>query len=125
MALSAVSSRRPPMTVRLRAGPASAAGVTSTAAAPALAAEPPANTSGSSRQASCQAGMALSEVRTAVYVATAGPRGAAPVSHTLPNPGKRPVTSEAAAAPHSGPKTVISHVPTLIGDVGLATRSML
>src|SRR5438270_3371645 len=114
-----------PSSTRRRAGSACSAGVRSTAAAPALAADPPANTTGNSRHASCHAGMAVSDVSTAVYVETPGPRIAASASHIAPNVGNRPVASANAAAPDIGPKREMSHVPMLIGDVGLATRSML
>ncbi len=60
------SSPTAPASIIRRAGPAAAAGVTSTAAAPALAAAPTANTNGSSRRASCQTGTAVSATSTAV-----------------------------------------------------------
>jgi hypothetical protein len=66
MAWAAPSSSTAPVTARRRAGPASAAGVSSTAAAPALAAALPANTNGSSRPASCHTGTAVSATRVPV-----------------------------------------------------------
>ncbi len=57
-------------------------------------------------------------------MATAGPRSAAaPVART-PARGSFPVTAEAAAAPAAGPYAASSQEPTLIGEVGLTTRSM-
>ena len=41
-----------------------------------------------------------------------------------PAPGRRPVTSQTAAAPATGPYPASSQEPTLIGELGLNTRSM-
>ena len=55
----------------------------------------------------------------------AGASTAATPSATRPARRPTPVTSLAVAAATAVPKVESSHVPTLMGDVGLATRSML
>ena len=66
MTSSARSDTVAPPNVNRRAGRASTTGVSIAAAAPADAAALAAKTNGSSRRASCHAGTAVSETRTAV-----------------------------------------------------------
>ena len=94
------------------------------AAAPAVAAELAAKTKGSSSWAPCQAGTAVSESRTAVYVDSTGPSTAAPVSATRRTRGMIPRTSQAAAIPSAAPTPLRIQVPRFIGEVTLTTRSM-
>src|ERR1700675_2425378 len=54
----------------------------------------------------------------------AGPTSAAPAAAGAPPSGSRPVTAQAAAAADAPPNAEISQEPTLIGEVGLNTRSM-
>jgi hypothetical protein len=55
----------------------------------------------------------------------AGPIRAAPAVPSAPRRGRRPVTADSAASVTAGAYAVSSHEPTLIGEVGLKTRSML
>src|SRR5256886_17278758 len=54
----------------------------------------------------------------------AGPSRPAPRVAAVPAAGRIPVTSDAAAAPATGPYPASSQEPTLIGELGLNTRSM-
>src|ERR1700760_3256405 len=55
----------------------------------------------------------------------AGPSRPAPRVAAAPAAGSIPVTSDTAAAPATGPYPASSQEPTLIGELGLKTRSML
>ncbi len=66
----------------------------------------------------------MSQISAAVYVQTPGPRTAAPAVAAAPARGSRPVTAQAAEAPAAPPNPDRSQEPTLIGEVGLNTRSM-
>src|SRR6201989_1204423 len=55
----------------------------------------------------------------------AGPSRPAPRVAAVPAAGRIPVTSDTAAVPATGPYPVSSQEPTLIGELGLKTRSML
>src|ERR1700746_3698418 len=55
----------------------------------------------------------------------AGPNRPAPKVAAVPAAGRIPVTSDTAAAPATAPYPVSSQEPTLIGELGLKTRSML
>jgi hypothetical protein len=57
-------------------------------------------------------------------VATTGPVSAAPAPAADPSRGSHPVTALAAAAPIRPECAASAQEPMLIGDVGLATRSM-
>ena len=120
MSVVLVSSPTAPASARRRAGappPASAS------AEPALIAEPAANTNGSSWRASCHTGIAVSATSTAVYVASAGPANPA-AWDTFPSRGIRPNHVRATPSVIVAPAALRIHEPTLIGDVGLNTRSM-
>ena len=119
-----MSSVAAPSTANRTACPASSAGTTIMPRPPAALAADPANRYGISRCASCQAGTAVLQISAAVYVQTAGPMRAAPAVAAAPAFGSRPVTAQAAAAPDAPPNAEITHVPTLIGEVTLTTRSM-
>src|SRR5271157_4469989 len=54
----------------------------------------------------------------------AGPSRPAPSVAAVPAFGKIPVISDTAAAPATGPYPASSQEPTLIGELGLKTRSM-
>ena len=54
-----------------------------------------------------------------------GPSTAATVSAVRPTRGRTPSTSQPAAPTDAGPKATSSQEPTLNGEVGLKTRSML
>ena len=54
----------------------------------------------------------------------AGPSRPAPRVAAVPAAGRIPVTSDTAAAPATGPYPASSQEPTLIGELGLKTRSM-
>ena len=54
----------------------------------------------------------------------AGPSKPAPNVAAVPAAGRIPVTSDTAAAPATGPYPASSQEPTLIGELGLKTRSM-
>ena len=101
---------------------------------PPLAAAEPVNTNGRYGCASCHAGTAVCDNRTAVYDATPGadrrrpqpagranqldqptqPRPPQTLWHQLRHPGQ----------PRAGPYADRIHVPILIGELGFATRSM-
>ncbi len=66
----------------------------------------------------------MSQISAAVYVQTPGPTTAAPAVAAAPAFGSRPVTAQAAEAAAPPPNADISQEPTLIGEVGLNTRSM-
>ncbi len=87
------------------------------AAAPALAAELAANTNGSSRRASCQTGIAVSETSVAVYTESGAPSRAETASASTFSRGAR--SSDVAP-----PLVARIQEPTLIGEVTLKTRSM-
>src|SRR4029077_10345554 len=55
----------------------------------------------------------------------AGPSRPAPRVAAVPAAGRIPVISDTAAAPAPGPSPPSSQEPTLIGELGLKTRSML
>ena len=55
----------------------------------------------------------------------AGPSRPAPRVAAVPAAGRIPVSSDTAAAPATGPYPASSQEPTLIGELGLKTRSML
>src|ERR1700674_4051549 len=95
------------------------------AAPPALADALPTNTKGSCSRASCHTGTDVSATSTAVYVHKGRPNIAAPSSPRRPIGRSHPVTSDADASPRAPPNTESTQLPTLIGDVGLKTRSML
>src|SRR3954462_6633400 len=121
-----------PSTARRRTGRFSTTGA-STKASPA---EPdnaePAKTNGSSGHASCHDGTDVSASSTAVYVATPGatsadatPAGRLIVCTSPRSGGGTSAGSSAAAASPAGSENAERiQVPTLIGDVGFATRSM-
>ena len=101
---------------------------------PPLAAAEPVNTNGRYGCASCHAGTAVCDNRTAVYDATPGAVAAAdsPAGRAKP-PTSRPshvrrnregISSAAPANPAPGLYADRIHVPTLIGELGFATRSM-
>src|SRR3954464_15572905 len=129
---ASASSAMPP-TARIRAGADSRSGAISPTP-PAAAAAEPTKTNGNSRYASCQLGTAVSATSTAVYDATAGaiPAAIRPagrpdnrrVVRIQPGTGSASANSETAASPANGAYAVRIQVPTLIGDVTLATRSM-
>ena len=101
---------------------------------PPLAAAEPVKTNGRYGCASCHAGTAVCDNRTAVYDATPGataaadsPAGRANEPSTLPTNVRRTcdgINSAAPARPAPGPYADRIHVPMLIGELGLATRSM-
>ena len=134
IAVEPTSSTAAPATASRRAGPASATGANSMPRPPPLAAADPVKTNGSSRRASFQAGVAVWDSRTAVYEATPGavaaaqsPAGRASTCSRRPGtvPRQRSGSSSGAAASAlPGPYAVRIQVPMLIGEVGLATRSM-
>src|SRR3954469_21831931 len=92
----------------------------------------PAKTNGSSGHASCHDGTAVSASSTAVYVATPGATraDATPAGRLNVSPGPRSGrgtsagSAAAAASPAGSESAERIQVPTLIGDVGFATRSM-
>src|SRR5450631_2695935 len=53
-----------------------------------------------------------------------GPTTTAPAVATAPALGSRPVTAQAADAAAAPPNAEISQEPTLIGELGLSTRSI-
>src|ERR1700745_4518124 len=55
----------------------------------------------------------------------AGPSRPAPRVAAAPAAGRIPLPSDTAAAPATGPSPASSQEPTLIGELGLKTRSML
>ncbi len=61
---------------------------------------------------------------TAVYVANAGATPAATPAAMRPIPGNTPVSPLAVAIPFAAEKALKMYVPTLIGELGLNTRSM-
>src|SRR5579884_4405736 len=113
------ASRRAPARASRRAGPVSATGVLTTAAAPALSAAPEANTKGSSRRASCQTGTAVFVTRAAVYVDRGSPSSAAIGLASRPQRGNRPSQTWALASAVVAPLRVRFHEPTLMGEVTL------
>ncbi len=92
---------------------------------------------GSSGYASCHDGTAVSASSTPVYVASAGAVTAAATpaacptggssrrpSPSTPRSGSSGAASAIAASPAAGPNTLRIQVPTDIGEVTFATRSM-
>ena len=101
---------------------------------PDAAAAEPVKRKGSSLRASIQAGTEVCDSSTAVYEATPGaasaelmPAGRATArssrAHQVPRQ-RAGTSSRIAAIPTPGVNAVRIHVPILIGEVGLATRSM-
>src|SRR5215207_5617723 len=105
IATDAACAPTAPITVSLRAGPASLTGVPIATAAPALAAALAANTNGSSCRAACQAGTAVFAISTAVYVAIGRPLRPAPTLADAPARGITPSTRVAVAIPFAAPDT--------------------
>ena len=130
----ATSSCAAPTAANARAGPFSSTGAKTMPKPPPLAAADPVNTNGSSSRTSFHPGTAVCDRSTAVYEATPGAMAAADspsgrASRFSRRAGqvcrhRRGTSSFTAAAPTPGPNAVRIHVPTLIGDVGLTTRSM-
>src|SRR2546423_14231795 len=105
MTVVAISSPTAPAIARRRAGPAFAVAVNAQASPPELAAEPAANTSGSSRRASCQTGIAVLLTSAAVYVASGRPESPATRLAIRPAPPHHPRRGPAPASPGLGPPT--------------------
>lgn len=93
----------------------------------------PVNRTGNERREPCQRGTAVHAMRTAVYPASGAPKR--PARSDVPAPSgavnlrfreKGPVRgAKSNARPLDAPKSESTQLPTLIGDVGRKTRSML
>src|SRR3954452_18418560 len=132
MRCEAASSTAEPNTASRLTGPVSAVGTSSNPSpADPDSADPP-KTNGSSGHASCHEGTDVSARSTAVYVASPGATSAdatpagrlSACTRPRSGAGTKPGASAAAARPAGRLNAVRIHVPTLIGEVGLATRSM-
>ena len=66
----------------------------------------------------------MSDTSTPVYVAITGPSAAAASWAARPTRGNDRAISQPAAVICAAERRASVHVPTLIGDVGLSTRSM-
>jgi hypothetical protein len=119
-----IPSATAPRTAARLAGPAYRGGVTTAAAAPAVAVALAPNSHGSWSRASLHTGIDVFATSAPVYVASGGPLTADTTSAARLTGARMPSRSSAAAVFDALPDTSRIQLPTLIGDVALNIRNM-
>src|SRR4051794_9663141 len=117
MARMTNSSATAPITAARRAGPANRTGVTTAAAAPAVAVALAPNNHGRWSRPSLHPGIDVFATSAPVYVASGGPAANEATSAARFTGARMPSSSSAAAVFDAPPDTSRIQLPTLIGEV--------